>query len=358
MQITRGKIQTAQKVVIYGQEGVGKTTLASQFPNPVFIDTEGGTTHIDVARTPSPKSFSMLKQIIQELTKDLQGFKSVMIDTIDWAENMIAADLCSRYRKSGIEDFGYGKGFTFLREDFGKFLNTLDDLRERQGVHVVLVGHAQVKKFELPEEQGAYDRWELKLTKTCAPLLKEWSDMLLFCAYKAVVEIDENKKAKARGNRRVIRTQHNAAWDAKNRHGLAPELPMAFSSISSAFGELKPVQTAVTAPAPTPQPQPQAAPAPAPKSEGTAIDGIEQQIAEKYPQLSDLMSVSGVSEGEIRRVVALKGYFPQDTPVTKYDDDFVNGKLMAHWDALVKRIEWARQYPNATIEELQNMEEK
>ena len=54
MEITRGKIQTAQKIVLYGPEGIGKTTFASRFPEPLFIDTEGSTRQLDVARLPKP----------------------------------------------------------------------------------------------------------------------------------------------------------------------------------------------------------------------------------------------------------------------------------------------------------------
>lgn len=42
-QITRGLIVKPQKVVVYGPEGIGKTTFAADFPDPLFIDTEGST---------------------------------------------------------------------------------------------------------------------------------------------------------------------------------------------------------------------------------------------------------------------------------------------------------------------------
>ena len=60
MQITTGIQQTALKVVIYGPEGIGKSTMAAAFPDPVFIDTEGSTKHMDVARLPKPTSAAML----------------------------------------------------------------------------------------------------------------------------------------------------------------------------------------------------------------------------------------------------------------------------------------------------------
>ena len=64
MQITRGRKARAQKVVIYGPEGIGKSSFASQFPDPVFIDTEGSTDNMDVARLDKPTSWAMLKNEI------------------------------------------------------------------------------------------------------------------------------------------------------------------------------------------------------------------------------------------------------------------------------------------------------
>ena len=54
--ITKGKQKTAIRLVAYGAEGIGKSTLASQFPDPLFIDTEGGTAHLDVRRLQKPAS--------------------------------------------------------------------------------------------------------------------------------------------------------------------------------------------------------------------------------------------------------------------------------------------------------------
>lgn len=60
MKITRGKRQEAQKIVLYGPEGIGKSTFAAQFPEPLFIDTEGSTANMDVMRFDLPTSFTML----------------------------------------------------------------------------------------------------------------------------------------------------------------------------------------------------------------------------------------------------------------------------------------------------------
>ena len=222
MKITSGKVMRAQKVVIYGSEGIGKSTLASCFPNPLFIDTEGGTAQLDVRRIEKPGSFDGLVSIVNEVAADPDICKTLILDTADWAEQMCIVGVCAKYKKSGIEDFGYGKGYTYLAEEYSRLLNAFDAVIAA-GIHVVITAHAKMRKFEQPDEMGAYDRWEMKLSKQVAPLLKEWCDLLLFCNYKTIVVATKNDTKKAQGGKRVIHTTHHPCWDAKNRHGL-PEI--------------------------------------------------------------------------------------------------------------------------------------
>ena len=239
MKITKGKRARAQKVVIYGTEGIGKSSLASQFPEPLFIDTEGSTDNFDVARLDKPTIWVMLNNQIAFIKANPTVCKTLVIDTIDWAESLCVDNLCAMHGKKGIEDFGYGNGYVYAKEEMGRFLNKLQDLIEI-GINVVLTAHAQIRKFELPDEMGSYDKYELKLGKKTssqtAPLVKEWADLLLFCNYKTyLISQEKSTKKKAQGNQRVMYTEHNPAWDAKNRHGLPSELPLDYSSIAHIF---------------------------------------------------------------------------------------------------------------------------
>ncbi|XHR31090.1 MAG: ATP-binding protein [Chthoniobacteraceae bacterium] len=231
-----GRIQRPQKAVIYGPEGIGKSTLASQFPSPVFLDTEGGSHHLDITRLPAPKSWEEVTSAITALGSEAHDFHTFVIDTADWLEKLLIEHICQRSNKTSIEDFGYGKGYTLLAEEFTKLLASLDPLLAR-GMHVLLLAHCRIVKFEQPEAAGAYDRYELKLTKQVAPLVKEWCDMQLFANYfTRVAESDSGKKRGVGGRERVLYTCHTAAWDAKNRHGFEEKLPFAFASIAASFG--------------------------------------------------------------------------------------------------------------------------
>ncbi len=229
-----GKVEKPQRVVIYGPEGIGKSTLASAFPAPVFLDTEGGTIHLNITRFPQPEGWEEILGLIAQLGQSEHNFQTLVIDTVDWLERLLIEHICRKAHKDGIEDFGYGKGYTYLAEEFSRFLQSLEPLRNR-GMHLVMVAHSTIRKFEQPDAAGAYDRYELKLSKQCAPLLKEWCDLLLFVNYfTKVTETDGRKKAVG-GKERRIYTAHCAAFDAKNRHGLDDVLPMEFAAIAHVF---------------------------------------------------------------------------------------------------------------------------
>lgn len=362
MQVISGKIEKKKKVVLYGPEGIGKSSLAAQFPKPIFIDTEGSTTELTVDRLPKPTSWTMLKQQVDWVKQQVGRFETLIIDTIDWAEMLCIDSICSTHNKKGIEDFGYGNGYVYVKEEFGRFLNQLSDLIEA-GLNVVLTAHAQIIKFEQPDEMGAYDRYQLKLGKKTssqtAPLVKEWADMLLFLNYKtfSVAVDDKGRKHKGQGGTRMVYATHHPAWDAKNRHGLPDEFPLDYAYIAHIFDtpnsgpSQQPTPTSQPAPpsqqpAPVPETVPQATTTPAaveptpapvqPQTQTTAPSAIDPAIP---ASLRDLMQQSGVSEEEIQIVVSRKGYYPMETPIVNYDPGFIEGVLVAAWPQVFGMVE-------------------
>lgn len=365
----------AQKIVLYGPEGIGKSSFAAQFPEPLFIDTEGSTRQMNVRRLPRPTSWAMLMQMIAEVAQNPDVCKTLVIDTVDWAERLCSEHICQSAQKKSIEDFGYGKGYVLVKEEFGRMLNLLSDVVEK-GINVVLTAHCILRKFERPDESGAYDRWELKLgNKTgsqISALVKEWSDLLLFANYKeTIIESGDTKRKKAYGGERVMYTQHHPAWDAKNRYGLPPELPFDFTEIgfvlpnppSECTG--KPPGTPKTdrkaedaAPSPekanpdTPKAEP---PAPAQKPEPKKAEPEPPAATAKKPEpkaeaapdsfagipkaLADLMKANNVTREELDAAVSLRGYFPRGTPFENYPKKFVDGCLIGGWHDLLPFIE-------------------
>ena len=244
MKIISGKQQRPQRVVIYGVESVGKTTFASKFPSPLFLDIEGGSNHLAVDRV-AVSSWKELGECIQEAKRT--DYETIVIDSADWAERLAVEDLLATNKKQSVEDFGFGKGWVMTAEKMSRFLTALDTLIDA-GKHVVVLAHSKVQRTEPPDILAAYDRYELKLSKQSSPLVKEWADELWFFRFKTKAVSQENGKAKGIGGKeRIILTTHSAAYDAKTRSGLAEELPMEWSAVAHVFG--KPAPKAKAAPA-------------------------------------------------------------------------------------------------------------
>lgn len=278
LKITKGKQTKPQKVVIYGPEGIGKTTFASKFPNPLIIDTEGGSCHLDVSRTDCPKSWDEFINAVHDCADT--EFATIVIDTADWAEQVCIESICQKNNVKSIESFGYGKGYTYIGEEFARLLKACDELIAK-GKHVVITAHAKMRKFEQPDEMGAYDRWEMKLTRQVAPLVKEWADMVLFCNYQTIVITDSNNSKKAQGGKRVVYASHHPCWDAKNRHGLPDKFDMDFSKIAHCFETEK--------------------------TEKAEIEKASEADMSPYGQIVAKLKESGISSQQFLKVMADRG---------------------------------------------------
>lgn len=358
MKITKGKIPGAKKVVVYGPEGIGKSTFAAKFPNAVFIDTEGSTKDMDVARLPRPTSWNHLLEEIQYVKNNPKEVGTLIIDTIDWAEQLCVEHICATHHKKGIEDFGYGNGYVYTKEEFGRFLNRLEDVVEA-GVNVVLTAHAQIRKFEQPDEMGAYDRWELKLGKKTqsqtSPLVKEWADMLLFANYKTYsISADrDGKKHKAQGGKRVMYTGHHPCWDAKNRYGLPEECEFDYAAIAGIIEktvenkpeEKEPVyhqESFLDIPKDSDEQVDFHTGEKIPEKKESELDPSKSEVfrlPDHIPKaLQDLMYPNLVSEEEIMEAVYKRGFFPRGTPFVNLPREFIDGCLIGAWPKVLDVI--------------------
>jgi hypothetical protein len=233
LKIERGIQASPVAAVIHGVEGIGKTTLASQFPSPLILDTEDGSKRIDCARVRVTKWLDLLSAML-DLAGDPQGFKTVVIDSIDWAEMLLRAHLQAKLGKP-VDELPYGRGFGVLSEAFQQLIDAADGLVSK-GLNVVLVGHSEVKRCTPPDMDEGYDRYEIKLSKKVAPIVKEWADLILFTNYKTrLVEGADGRKKGRGGKERVMYAERTAAWDAKNRFGLPAEMPMDIGQLEAVF---------------------------------------------------------------------------------------------------------------------------
>lgn len=336
------------KVLIYGVEGIGKTTFASKFPDPIFIDTEGSTGFINARKLPNPTSWTMLLDELEDIKSDSRG-KTLIIDTLDWAERLAKKYLMDKNKWAAIDSTNYGSRYVALSDEIGKLLNKLTEIKDL-GINVVLTAHAETKKHELPDEMGQYDKYTLKLEKRDAGLAKEWADMILFFNYKTTIISDSKSNSKkATGGQRVMYTTHKPAWDAKNRLGLPDELPIDFEAIRELFEaktgmdttqikseSTQKTQTQQQMPLPEEPPVIETEPEPVEAQAAPAFNG---EIPSSIPQsLADLMTVNHVTTDEIMQVIYVGGFMPQGTPLENVPAELW-GHLASNWDKVLNMLE-------------------
>jgi len=232
--IETGKRRLPRRVLLYGVHGIGKSTFGAAAPQPIFIPTEDGLGEIDCARFPLVRSFEEVLTALSELYTRPHDYRSVAIDSLDWLERLIWNYVCRLKGKESIEEFGYGKGYTFAVDYWREVLEGLDALRNERQMMIVLLAHAKIERFENPETDS-YDRYSPRLHKTASAIVQEWCDEVLFATYRVhTKQLDEGfdrTRTRAIGTGdRIIRTTERPAHMAKNRLGLPEELELKFDA--------------------------------------------------------------------------------------------------------------------------------
>ncbi len=235
--ITKGKVKKPRRIILYGVDGIGKSTLASNAPSPIFIPTEDGLADIDCESFPHAKSWPEVKQHLTALCKEKHEYKTVVIDSLDWLERLIWGQVCTDNNVASIDEIGYGKGYNAAITIWQEFLRAMDYLRNSKGMGCLLIAHAKVIKFENPEGEN-YDQYSMALHKLAAPIMREWADEVLFASYKVYTKTKEGdfgrEETKAiGGDERILRTREKPYCQAKNRANLPDEIPMSWEAYSA-----------------------------------------------------------------------------------------------------------------------------
>jgi hypothetical protein len=243
--IHRGVRQAPPRMLIYGTEGIGKSTTGAQAPKPIFIQTEDGLDQINCDSFLRATKYADVVAALSELYTQQHDYQTVVIDTLDWLERLIWDEVCREYGVKSIEkaDGGYAKGYTHSLTQWREVLAGLDALRNERGMAVILLAHAKVEKFEDPESV-AYDRYSPRLHKHAGALVTEWSDAVLFATRKFRTESEDAGFNRTRsiavplgtdGGERILRTVGGPSCIAKNRYALPAELPLSWPALMSAL---------------------------------------------------------------------------------------------------------------------------
>lgn len=235
--LQRGVDIKPPRILIYGVHGVGKTTFAASAPDPVFILTEDGRGVLDVVHFPVAKTFDDVMEALGALYTEDHGFRTLVVDSIDWLEPIIWGHVCRQYGWQDIEAPGFGKGYVAAVDTWRQYIEGLNALRDEKGMAIVQIAHADVKRFDNPETDP-YDRYVIKLHQRAAAVAQEHSDVVLFANYRistAKSDVGFNKKVtRAVGSGdRVLYTAERPAFLAKNRYSLPDQLPLDWDTFAS-----------------------------------------------------------------------------------------------------------------------------
>ena len=243
LRINSGRQSQPEWLVIYGPPGIGKSTLGASAPSPVFIDLEAGTSQLDVPRIEGIETWADLLAAINALRTEPHEFKSVVIDTLDKAEWLCWVHVCTSGGKGGkavarIEEIGggFGKGYTAAYEEFRRLLAALQALRTERGMRAIVLAHAKVAK--VPNTSGPdYERWELKVHKQIGGVFFEASDAVLYAHRDVAVSAKEGERVRGFGNARMLATEEDAGFMAKNRFGMPARLPLSWDALAEAIAQ-------------------------------------------------------------------------------------------------------------------------
>lgn len=212
-------------VLLYGVDGIGKTSLAAEWPEPLYLPTEGERppSDVEMATPGTIESLGELLDIFGELLTEEHEFKTVIVDSLDGLEPLIWRATCARLGINSIEEAGFGKGYVEADTEWNDYLSAIGAL-SRAGINVVQLAHPEIVRFDSPTTDP-YSRYTIKLHKRANALVREKADVVAFLNYR--VSLKEKEVARQTkithaegGKERQIHLTEGAGYVAKNRYSM------------------------------------------------------------------------------------------------------------------------------------------
>jgi len=232
--LKKGVSKAPPRILMYGAEKIGKTSLAANAPNPIFLRTEDGEGKLDMTSW-DLKSYDDFVEAINVLATQEHEFQTIVIDTIDWFEPMIFAKVIADRPQNekgkavtNIDDYGYGKGYLYAMDYWGQVIDGLNYLRTTKDMMVILLAHTHIKSYSPPDSES-YDRFTLKMNEKASEKLMEFVDCIFFARKKIFVREDDvsgKNKAVGTSDSREIMTESLPSFRAGNRYNLPAIIPL------------------------------------------------------------------------------------------------------------------------------------
>lgn len=225
------------RIIIHGDPGVGKTTFGACAPSPIFLQTEDGLGNLDCPAFPLAKSFDDVMSALQCLYTDEHDFKTLVVDSLDWLENLVWAQVCITHKVATIEALNYGKGYVEALGVWRQFFEGVTALRDARSMSIVMIAHSQNVRIEDPT-LPAYDSKGLKLHKRAAALAEEFADIVVYATVQTNTVTEDkgfnNKRVRATSTgERIMHTVGQPAFLAKSRFPMPSPLPLTWESLAA-----------------------------------------------------------------------------------------------------------------------------
>lgn len=225
--IKYGKSVDAPRIILYGMEGIGKSTFAANFPSPIFIQTEDGLSNIDCAKFPLAESFEQAYEYVKAIDDEENDFQTIVIDSLDWLERLIWDEVSRDEKVANIEKIGYGKGYGMALNYWRRFLDVLSSLHAKNKI-VLMLAHAVAEDYSDPEV-SSLKRFTPRLHKTARSLVAEYVDVILLATRQfGAAKGDVN-------NPRIVRTEASPFQVAKSRYNIPAEMPLDANTVLTAI---------------------------------------------------------------------------------------------------------------------------
>ncbi|MBU2788615.1 ATP-binding protein [Acidithiobacillus sp. VAN18-1] len=229
------------RMILYGKNGIGKTTFGAGMPQPFILAVEDGIGPMPVMYDRAHhKTYDQIVGTLMEVGGYFQSgrFRSLVVDSMDALQVKVFDKILSEHGKKHIGDFSYGKGYELFKQEWESFKDLMERFRVELGANVLLIAQCDSRTIADPIN-GDHNSNTMRLDKRASGVLRDWADLVGFAQLESnpirnkdgeIVRLQET-------GRRILRTSPSEAFDAKNRFNLPPTLPLAWVAVEQAIKE-------------------------------------------------------------------------------------------------------------------------